>query len=249
MLPWSESFVCSRLYDMHIFLVALPHLWISVRLAHNWEGGGCLSKTCCAFCHGNGTWERGRGGVVCYCFTKDLIKWLKQKGGKMQLLTQKMLSWAHCLLGAGRLRSTAGSTKPFWIMCGCLVVASFPSVGVLLTDTGGSCIQPLSGWGGPPAVRDQEWHLETWGKKRGPGNFNTGVKRTLHLKALAKQQIILISLRMDWAVLFLLYKWKLWRWMIVILSQKWQLHGFSLSICLIVCLMRFVSVFCCLLLL
>lgn len=63
----------------------------------------------------------------------------------MQLLAQKMLSWAHCLLGGGRLGSTAGSMKPFWIMCSCFVVAPFPSVGVLLTDTGGSCIQLLSG--------------------------------------------------------------------------------------------------------
>lgn len=63
------------------------------------------------------------GGGVCCCFTKDLIKWLKGKGGKMQLLTQKMLSWAYHLLKAGRLGSTAGSMKPFWIMCSCFVVA------------------------------------------------------------------------------------------------------------------------------
>lgn len=240
MLPQSESCVCSRLCDMHIFPVALLHLWISIHLAHSWEGGGCLSKRCHAFHHGNGTRECGRGVVVCYCFTEDLIKWLKGKGGKMQLLTQKMLSWACHLLKAGRLRSTAGSVKPFWIMCGCSVVAPLPFVGVLLTDTDGSCIQLSSGWDVPPTVRDQEWHLETWGKERGPGYFNIGVKRTLYLKALDKQQIILMSLRTNWAALFLLYKWKLWHWMIVILSQKWQLHGFSLSTCLVVCLMRFV---------
>lgn len=35
------------------------------------------------------------------------------------------------------------------------------------------------------------------GKQRGPGYFNIGVKRTLYLKALDKQQIILMSLRMN----------------------------------------------------
>lgn len=123
MLPQTESCVYSRLYDVHMFPVALLHPWISVHLVHSWEGGGCLSKRCRAFHHGNGTRECGRGGVVCCCFTKDLIKWLKGKGGKMQLLTQKMLSWAYHLLKAGRLGSTAGSMKPFWIMCSCFVVA------------------------------------------------------------------------------------------------------------------------------
>lgn len=49
------------------------------------------------------------------------------------------------------------SMKPSWIMCGCLVVAPLPPVGVLLTDTGGSC--------DPPTLRDQEGHLEAWGNK------------------------------------------------------------------------------------
>lgn len=142
-------------------------------------------------------------------------------------------------LKAGRLGSTAGSMKPFWIMCGCFVVSPLPSVGVLLIDTGGSCIQVLSGWSGPPTVRD----FQTRRKRRDSGYFNIGVKRTLSLKALDKQQIILMSLKMNWATLFLLYKWKLWHWMIVILSQKCQLHGFSLSTCLVVCLMRFVKCF------
>lgn len=51
---------------------------------------------------------------------------------KMQLLTQQMLS----VLKSGRLGSSAGSMKPSWIMCGGLVVAPLPPVGMLLTDAG-----------------------------------------------------------------------------------------------------------------
>lgn len=54
---------------------------------------------------------------------------------------------------------------------------------------GGSCTQLLSGGG-------QQQHLGTQEKrKKGSGNFS--IKRALYLKALGKQQIILMSFGMD----------------------------------------------------
>lgn len=63
---------------------------------------------------------------------------------------------------------------------------------MLLTGIGGSCTQLLAGGGSPPTVGGHEQHLETQ-EKRGSGNFSIGIKRTLYLKALGRQQIILMS--------------------------------------------------------
>lgn len=100
--------------------------WIPVPSAHSWEGG-CLVRTCALFLLWQ--WKTGAWGcfVACYCFTKGLIKWLKGKGGKMQFWTQTVLTRACSLLRAARLRSAAVSLKPFWIICGCFVVAPLPS--------------------------------------------------------------------------------------------------------------------------
>lgn len=77
------------------------------------------------------------------------------------------------------------------------MVSPLLSVGVWLTGTGGSCTWLLSGGGGsPPTVGRHEQHLETQ-EKRGFGNFSTGMKRTIYLKAPGKQQIILMSFGMD----------------------------------------------------
>lgn len=161
----SESCVCLRLCNMHIFFMALPHSWISVQSIHSWEGG-CLIKTCAVLSAME--MEDGRVGVfcVCYCFTKDLIKWLKGKGGKTRFLTQKALTWIHSFLRAARLGSAAGSVQPLCIICGCFLVTPLPSVGVLLAGMGGRCTQLLSGGGSPPTVGGQEQHLGTQAKKR-----------------------------------------------------------------------------------
>ena len=76
------------------------------------------------------------------------------------------------------------------------MVAPLPSVGVLLTGIGESCTQLLSGGGSPPTVGGHEQHLEPQ-EKKGSGNFSIGIKKTLYLKALGKQQIILMSFGMD----------------------------------------------------
>lgn len=64
--------MCSGLYDVHTFPVALLHPWVSAHLVHSWEGGGCLSKRCAVLSAMEMEHERV-GGVLLFVVVSQKI--------------------------------------------------------------------------------------------------------------------------------------------------------------------------------